>query len=98
VTARRRKGTDHDWRETLRAPAEARPEKPTRRRKGSPATTPAAPPEKPVAVGTYVPASALASLRILAAKLSAEHGRRVTIRELVTSAIIDLLRRYEAER
>jgi hypothetical protein len=50
-----------------------------------------------VALGTYVPAGTLASLRILAARLSAERGR-VTLADLVTEAINDLLQRYEAER
>ena len=49
------------------------------------------------AVGTYVPEEIMAELRFLAAKESKEKDQRITISDLVSEALLDLLKKHGVE-
>ena len=86
-----KRADDEAWHKSL-GPDQAPPPKPTRSKR--PAAGGSGAEGERVQLGTSIPPGLLQDLHRLAARLYLKRGRRVTISDLVTEAVTDLLRKH----
>jgi hypothetical protein len=84
-----KRASDAAWREALQPSPKPSTKAPRTKRAGAGGAE-----QKRVQLGTSIPPELLQELHRLAARLYLKQGRRVTIADLVTEAVTDLLRKH----
>ena len=82
------KASHADWRQAVRSATGPTPVPPA----APPVTS--LPEGRKASLGTYVPEPMLLQLKELSLKLSKEHGRRVTISDIVSEALKEFIERH----